>query len=676
MRWAAGSGQSAAGAGGGSRADRAAVPGALPGLDGQALPRTGGRAARSGLRLHVDQERALQPRGGDAGTQALGPPQGPAAQSRLRGMLVHQDGSRHAWLAGRPPLDLIRHAGRCDQRDPVGLSGRGGGHAVDLPRPGRGDRAARAVLRALHRPGQPRLPHAEGREKVDPHRLTQVGRALRQLGIRHIRPTARSAGPLGAAVRHVAGPAGEGAGGCGDHRDRRPPTAFWRRSTSRATTPASRSTRKSPRAPSPYAGTAIRRRSLLARRIRVVGRDNTVRGGFDGRVAQLPPDRRATIWCAQTDSGPPLCRRPNGPSRTPGNSHHTTPTASSCPWPKPPNPRRTPTAAPAFWRAGRPPKVSKPGTERTNDCYEHRTSPRATGQDSAPVPRHRCRADRPLTRQGTGSHPGGGAARRARARRTRRGRVKQKAAERVPGRRPLDLPPPADGVFAMPTAGGKPPLVKGGCQAGTVDHGGDPLLVGPRPTGECRRSNPRGVRPHCLGCADGGRYGYKPGVTGAGAARCRIRWSFRTGGGPRNTGSPAPRRLHREHRRPPARRPDFRGDGGYIIAPHRSIHPVGDTPSGRRPPRRRRGRWRRCPTGLLALLRPPETPAATGGSREDTSSWLGLLENGSRGRRNARSPRSPGCCSAAATATLPSSPPSSHCVNEARCRPPLPGGGR
>ena len=38
----------------------------------------------------------------------------------MRGMLVHQDGSRHAWLAGRPPHRPDRHAGRCDQRDPVG----------------------------------------------------------------------------------------------------------------------------------------------------------------------------------------------------------------------------------------------------------------------------------------------------------------------------------------------------------------------------------------------------------------------------------------------------------------------------------------------------------------------------------------------------------------------------
>src|ERR1700734_986831 len=51
----------------------------------------------------------------------------------LPGMMLHQDGSRHAWLEGQGALDLIRDHGRRDGRDLLGVSGRGGGHGLDLP---------------------------------------------------------------------------------------------------------------------------------------------------------------------------------------------------------------------------------------------------------------------------------------------------------------------------------------------------------------------------------------------------------------------------------------------------------------------------------------------------------------------------------------------------------------
>jgi len=45
----------------------------------------------------------------------------------LRGLLLHQDGSRHQWLEGQPALDLIPDqvrddAGRCDERSLVAVS--------------------------------------------------------------------------------------------------------------------------------------------------------------------------------------------------------------------------------------------------------------------------------------------------------------------------------------------------------------------------------------------------------------------------------------------------------------------------------------------------------------------------------------------------------------------------
>ena len=86
---------------------------------------------------------------------------------------------------GRPALDLVVTLDDATG-DLLGLPGRGGGHRVELPRPGRGDRAAGAVLRALHRPRRPLLPHAGGRRQGLQDQPTQVGRALAQLGIEHI----------------------------------------------------------------------------------------------------------------------------------------------------------------------------------------------------------------------------------------------------------------------------------------------------------------------------------------------------------------------------------------------------------------------------------------------------------------------------------------------------------
>lgn len=57
-------------------------------------------------------------------------------------------------------LDL--HDGRCDERDLLGLPGRGGRHGLDVPGAARGDRRARPVLRALHGSRQSLLPYGQG----------------------------------------------------------------------------------------------------------------------------------------------------------------------------------------------------------------------------------------------------------------------------------------------------------------------------------------------------------------------------------------------------------------------------------------------------------------------------------------------------------------------------------
>src|SRR5207248_5726545 len=104
----------------------------------------------------------------------------------LPGMLLHIDGSRHRWFQDERWYDPDCHSGRCQQRDLLrAVSGRG----IDADRDGRiegSNRAQRRILRPVQRPGQPFLVDPQGGGRVDPHRLTQVGRALRELGVQMI----------------------------------------------------------------------------------------------------------------------------------------------------------------------------------------------------------------------------------------------------------------------------------------------------------------------------------------------------------------------------------------------------------------------------------------------------------------------------------------------------------
>src|SRR5436305_9757795 len=67
----------------------------------------------------------------------------------LPGMLVFQDGSRHAWLPQGPELDLVVTLGRRHERDPLGRPGRGGGHGLELHRAEGDHRGAGPVLGPL-----------------------------------------------------------------------------------------------------------------------------------------------------------------------------------------------------------------------------------------------------------------------------------------------------------------------------------------------------------------------------------------------------------------------------------------------------------------------------------------------------------------------------------------------
>jgi hypothetical protein len=118
-------------------------------------------------------------RGGER-TAASGP------RRPLRGMMLHQDGSRHEWLNGQPAFDLI-----VTLDDATGEI-----YSAFLV----AEEGTHSTMRALHEViTQHGLPCSlytdrgshyfvtpKAGEKPDPRARTQVGRALAQLGIEHI----------------------------------------------------------------------------------------------------------------------------------------------------------------------------------------------------------------------------------------------------------------------------------------------------------------------------------------------------------------------------------------------------------------------------------------------------------------------------------------------------------
>jgi len=104
----------------------------------------------------------------------------------LRGMLLHQDGSRHAWLEGQPPLDLIVTMDDATSEvlslflvaeEGTASTFRGLREVVAQ----HGLFCALYTDRASHYFETPKAG-----ERVSKTQLTQVGRALKQLGIEHI----------------------------------------------------------------------------------------------------------------------------------------------------------------------------------------------------------------------------------------------------------------------------------------------------------------------------------------------------------------------------------------------------------------------------------------------------------------------------------------------------------
>src|ERR1700710_717198 len=104
----------------------------------------------------------------------------------LRGMLLHQDGSRHAWIEGLPALDLIvtMDDATSEVYSMLLVEEEGTGSTFQALREGIGERGRFCA------PYTGRGSHyfytAKAGEKVSKTQQTQVGRALSQLGIEHI----------------------------------------------------------------------------------------------------------------------------------------------------------------------------------------------------------------------------------------------------------------------------------------------------------------------------------------------------------------------------------------------------------------------------------------------------------------------------------------------------------
>ncbi len=202
--------------------------------------------------------------------------------------MLHQDGSRAAWLADAAPLDLIVTMDDATSTIYSAVPGRGGRHRLDVSGPARGVRRQGPAVEPLHRSRQPLFLHAasgrSGRqEPADP------GRAGAQTPGNRAYPGLFAGGARAQRthVRHLAGPLDQGIGeaaGIGDSRTR--PTPSSATSICRGTMPVSPSRQPWRKPPSSPPIRALLAETLCIEEERIVGRDNTV--GYGGRRLQLP----------------------------------------------------------------------------------------------------------------------------------------------------------------------------------------------------------------------------------------------------------------------------------------------------------------------------------------------------------------------------------------------------
>ena len=205
--------------------------------------------------------------------------------------MLHQDASAclAAWrsAAARPRGDT----GGCDQRDLLGLPGRGRGHRLELSRAGRGDRASTAcsaasIPTAAATISSARKAGSRFREHVPTPGRTCAGAARHRA---HRRLLARGARPLGASLPHAARPSAEGARLAGITSIERANRWLAETYIAEPQCRASRSppsSRAAPSSPTPLLPGA---RSSASRASGRVGNDNTVK--WRRLSLQLPASR-------------------------------------------------------------------------------------------------------------------------------------------------------------------------------------------------------------------------------------------------------------------------------------------------------------------------------------------------------------------------------------------------
>ncbi|RWC31439.1 MAG: ISNCY family transposase [Mesorhizobium sp.] len=153
-------------------------------MEREAFPRAPDTRSRLQLGLYLHQDAA------SCGLVERAKRRGAHRRKRERkpceGMMLHQDGSRHAWLAGQPELDLIVTMDDATSKLYSAFLVAEEGTASSFQ--GLMETfAAKGLPSSLYTDrGSHYFVTLKAGEAVDKSRLTQVGRALRHLGIEHI----------------------------------------------------------------------------------------------------------------------------------------------------------------------------------------------------------------------------------------------------------------------------------------------------------------------------------------------------------------------------------------------------------------------------------------------------------------------------------------------------------
>ena len=215
----------------------------------------------------------------------------------MRGMLLHQDGSKHAWLAGQPALDLIITMDDATSEiysaflvDEEGTMSSFCGLVEVIERHG-------LFMELYTDRGSHYFHTPEAGGKVSKTQLTQVGRALKQLGIGHIpaySPEAR--GRCERAFRTLQDRLPKELALAGittiEAANRFLREVYLPEHNARFAVPA-----EEPASAFVEVPEALWRDVLCVQEERRVGNDNCVR--WRGRSLQIPPPRCGPTWCGR-----------------------------------------------------------------------------------------------------------------------------------------------------------------------------------------------------------------------------------------------------------------------------------------------------------------------------------------------------------------------------------------